>query len=335
MSTSNSSMSGLYLYVFIGLFLILLSCTKVYALENKAQHDERLRINFYQSSCPNAESIARQTLLSNLLLDPTAPAALLRLVFHDCQVQGCDGSILLQSTSSITSELVSERNFGIRRLDFIDRIKAALEAACPNTVSCADIIVMAASNSVAIAGGPNIPIETGRRDTRFSSNLMADKELPSATISVSDLLQIGGTKGLDTGDSVAILGAHTLGVGHCINFANRLQPQDPSLSPPLAAALNLICRLPAPATNLTFAANDLTNLIFDNQYFRDLQGGRGLLTIDSELMKDPRTQGFVNRFAADQNFFFQKFSEAFVKLTRSNVLTGTQGEIRNNCKAVN
>lgn len=66
--------------------------------------------------------------------------------------QGCDGSVLLQSdfSGSIKSELLSDRSFGIRRLDFIDRIKGSLEVACPNTVSCADIIVMAGRDAVAL-----------------------------------------------------------------------------------------------------------------------------------------------------------------------------------------
>lgn len=46
-----------------------------------------LQYDYYSQLCPNAEQIALQTLQSNLFLDITAPAALLRLTFHDCQVQ--------------------------------------------------------------------------------------------------------------------------------------------------------------------------------------------------------------------------------------------------------
>ena len=45
-----------------------------------------LRNNYYAESCPNAEAIARSTLRGLLLRDSTARSALLRLVFHDCQV---------------------------------------------------------------------------------------------------------------------------------------------------------------------------------------------------------------------------------------------------------
>lgn len=88
-------------------------------------------------------------------------------------------------------------------------------------------------------------------------------------------------------------------------------------------------------TNITFFNNDLTNVIFDNQYFRDLQAGRGLLTIDSEIARDPRTQGIVKSMAANQNLFFQTFTSAFQKLTSWQVLTGADGEIRRDCKFVN
>lgn len=66
-----------------------------------AQPTGGLREGFYSQSCPQAEFIARQTLQANLFLDLTAPAALLRLVFHDCQVQ-------VYSSASITREQFSE-----------------------------------------------------------------------------------------------------------------------------------------------------------------------------------------------------------------------------------
>ncbi|MCI43139.1 peroxidase, partial [Trifolium medium] len=61
---------------------------------------------------------------------------------------GCDASILLNDTSTIVSEQGAlPNNNTIRGLDVVNRIKTALESACPKTVSCADILALAAEIS--------------------------------------------------------------------------------------------------------------------------------------------------------------------------------------------
>lgn len=63
------------------------------------------------------------------------------------RVQGCDGSVLLDSTNK-TAEKDSAPNLGsIRGLSQIDEVKAVLEAACPGVVSCADIITLVARDA--------------------------------------------------------------------------------------------------------------------------------------------------------------------------------------------
>jgi peroxidase len=47
----------------------------------------QLTYDYYRSSCLNVETIVRQEMLGIFLVDVTAPAAFLRLMFHDCQVQ--------------------------------------------------------------------------------------------------------------------------------------------------------------------------------------------------------------------------------------------------------
>ena len=64
-------------------------------------------------------------------------------------MQGCDASILLKDSSSIlTIEGSSEKNFGLRKFDLIHNIKSSLEEVCPYTVSCADIIQLAAREAI-------------------------------------------------------------------------------------------------------------------------------------------------------------------------------------------
>lgn len=64
--------------------------------------------------------------------------------------QGCDGSILLDDTPFFTGEKGASPNANsVRGFDVIDRIKAAVNGACRgNVVSCADIVAVAARDSV-------------------------------------------------------------------------------------------------------------------------------------------------------------------------------------------
>ncbi|OMO76910.1 Plant peroxidase [Corchorus capsularis] len=272
------------------------------------------------------------------LQDPTSPAAFLRLLFHDCQVQGCDASILLETGAPRGhSEMVSGKNFGIRKRETIEQIKYILEAECPGQVSCADIIALAAKESVALSGGPNIQIPLGRKDSITCSRRAAETHLPSPDITVDQLLKIFMSKGLNMEESVAILGGHTLGGGHCINIVGRLydRQRNDQINPGFEALLRFHCPTNFPLTNLTVVPNDKTPLTFDNQYFRDVLIGKGLFAIDSSISRDPRTSPIVRKFAADVNYFFHVFSSAFVKLSSANVLTKGKGEVRRRCNQVN
>ncbi len=66
-------------------------------------------------------------------------------------MQGCDGSVLLDPTASNQNpEKLATPNLTLRGFTIIDQAKTALEAVCPQTVSCADIVALAAWDSVTL-----------------------------------------------------------------------------------------------------------------------------------------------------------------------------------------
>ena len=130
--------------------LLLLLAALLFLASAGAASASALSSTFYDASCPRAYDIVRRVIQDARVSDPRIPASLIRLHFHDCFVQGCDGSLLLddvlpaiQSEKNVPANKNSARGFPV-----VDDIKSALENACPGIVSCADILALAAEISV-------------------------------------------------------------------------------------------------------------------------------------------------------------------------------------------
>lgn len=72
-------------------------------------------------------------------------------------VQGCDGSLLVNSTSSNQAEKAASPNLSVAGFDVIDTAKAALESACPGTVSCADIEALMTRDAIGLVSSRFVP----------------------------------------------------------------------------------------------------------------------------------------------------------------------------------
>ncbi|KAE8714288.1 Peroxidase 12 [Hibiscus syriacus] len=105
---------------------------------------------FYQNTCPILEFIIRDYLISVFTNDIGQAAGLLRLHFHDCFVQGCDASVLLDGSASGPGEQQAPPNLSLRARAFeiINELRNRIENACGRIVSCADILALAARDSV-------------------------------------------------------------------------------------------------------------------------------------------------------------------------------------------
>lgn len=66
-------------------------------------------------------------------------------------LQGCDASVLLDDTPNFVGEKTAAPNLNsLRGFEVIDAIKSDLEATCPEIVSCADLLAIAARDSVVL-----------------------------------------------------------------------------------------------------------------------------------------------------------------------------------------
>ncbi|KAL5220232.1 hypothetical protein ABZP36_024945 [Zizania latifolia] len=303
---------------------------------------QQLDPHLYDRSCPQAQQIVASIVGKAHYQDPRMAASLLRLHFHDCFVKGCDASILLDSSAVIVSEKRSNPNRdSARGFEVIDEIKAALEAACPHTVSCADILALAARDSTVMTGGPGWIVPLGRRDSRGASVQGSNNDIPAPNNTLPTIITKFKLQGLDVVDLVALLGSHTIGDSRCTSFRQRLYNQtgnglpDFTLDASYAAALRPRCPRSGGDQNLFFL-DPVTPFKFDNQYYKNLLAYRGLLSSDEVLLTDsPATAELVKLYAANQDIFFQHFGQSMVKMGNISPLTGGKGEIRTNCRRVN
>lgn len=311
--------------------LLLLLCLAAVA-------SAQLSPTFYDSSCPNALSTIKSAVNAAVQKENRMGASLLRLHFHDCFVQGCDASVLLadNAATGFTGEQGAAPNAGsLRGFDVIANIKAQVEAVCKQTVSCADIVAVAARDSVVALGGPSWTVPLGRRDSTTASLSLANSDLPPPFFNLGQLITAFGNKGFTATEMATLSGAHTIGQAQCKNFRDHIY-NDTNINQGFASSLKANCPRPTGSGDGNLAPLDTTTpYSFDNAYYSNLLSQKGLLHSDQELFNGGSTDNTVRNFASNSAAFSSAFAAAMVKMGNLSPLTGSQGQIRLTCSTVN
>ncbi|CAI9303311.1 unnamed protein product [Lactuca saligna] len=320
----------------IPLFFLVLLAT----LTSLAQ-GQGTRNGFYQTSCPRVEAIVQSAVAAADRANAGVPPGLVRMFFHDCFVNGCDASILLNGPSS---ERTAPPNSLLRGFEIIDAAKTELERVCPGVVSCADILALAARDSVLLAGGiARWAVPLGRRDG-LVSRAADTANLPAFNDAVDVQIRKFAEKGLNAQDLVTLSGAHTIGTAACALFSYRLynfnntNGPDPSINQAFLPTLRNLCPNGGDGSRRVALDTGSQNR-FDNSYYANLRNGRGVLESDQVLWSNPTTQRLVQRFLGVRGLlgltFNVEFARSMVRMGNIEVKTGTQGEIRRVCSAIN
>ncbi|GJU29616.1 peroxidase 5 [Tanacetum coccineum] len=125
----------------------------------------------------------------------------------------CNGPVLIDSTSSNTSEKDSPANNpSLCGFSVIDNAKTILEKVCPGVVSCNDIVAFAARDGFQIVRkwlpdnwGLEYDVPSGRRDGRVSL-ITETTRLPPPTSNLNQLTKLFSSNGLTQEEMVTLSG---------------------------------------------------------------------------------------------------------------------------------
>ncbi|KAH0450597.1 hypothetical protein IEQ34_021289 [Dendrobium chrysotoxum] len=250
-------------------------------------------------------------------------------------VSVCDGSILLDDTPTFTGEKTALPNKNsVRGFDVINTIKANVESACKQVVSCADIVTVAARDSVVALGGPDWDVLLGRRDSLTANLSQANTDLPGPQLNLSALISAFSKKGLNVQDMVALSGAHTIGKARCITFRSRIY-NDTNINASFASSLRANCSTSSSNDSNLAPLDTVSPTNFDNSYYNNLLNEKGLLHSDQQLYNGNFTDSQVIDYVDNPANFFIDFTNAIIIMGNISPLTGTAGEIRLNCSKIN
>ncbi|CAD6264281.1 unnamed protein product [Miscanthus lutarioriparius] len=267
-------------------------------------------------------------------------------ISHLTMTTGCDASVLLDRVDGRKSERDAGPNQSLRGIGAIEAIKQRVEAACPRTVSCADILALAARDSLVLVGGPTYPVLTGRRDSAqsFYHDVVDGGGIPPPNATYAMTLAAFARRGREftERETVALLGAHSIGKVRCRFFADRIYDfagtgaPDDSIDPDMVGEMRAVCGGDgddgAAAMEMGYYRQG-REVGFGAHYYAKLLEGRGILRADQQLTAGS-TVRWVRVYASGargEEVFREDFAHAMVKLSALAPLTGSAGQVRISC----
>ncbi|XP_076941967.1 cationic peroxidase 1-like [Bidens hawaiensis] len=315
-------------------FLSLLVSLIIFIVSASSSSDSGLSSSYYDQICPEALLTIKLVVEDAVAQEQRMGASLLRLHFHDCFVNGCDASVLLDQTSTIDSEKNAASNLNSARgFEVIDEIKIEVNKVCGRPiVSCADILAIADRDSVVALGGPWWKVKLGRRDSTTASRTIANNKMMTPFMDLPAMIKNFEDQGLNEKDLVVLSGAHTLGFAQCRTFRSRIY-NETNIDPAFASHVQAIC--PQVGGDTMLAPLDPTPGSFDVKYFFDIVSKKGLLSTDQALFNGKDTSELVLKYSRNKKEFSKDFAKSMIKMGDMKPLTRNKGEIRQDCRKVN
>ncbi|XP_037430818.1 peroxidase 5-like [Triticum dicoccoides] len=306
----------------------------------------------------DVEGTVRTEVENAIKSNPGVGAALIRLVFHDCWVNGCDGSVLLDQTpSGSNTEKKAINNMGLDGFSLVDTIKSKLG----NSVSCADIVVFAGRDAARYLSGGKIAytVPSGRKDGIVSSAAAADAILPQSTFEFQQLKDNFAKKNFTQEELVILSGAHSIGVSHLSSFQDRLNgttatPINDSYKQALVADIEAQknsqnTQDPIEKNNIrdmslkfqndsgydTTGVNTAAKGALDNSYYHANLQNRVLFKSDWVMRTDIKAGGDMAEYMNNATKWNNDFAATMVKLSKLPAEGSTHYEIRKNCRVTN
>lgn len=124
-----------------------------------------------------------------------------------------------------------------------------------------------------------------------------------------------------------------MGQAKCVLFRDRIY-NETSINSAFSTSLKSNC--PNSGSDDNLSPLDVTSpVFFDNAYYKNLVNNKGLLHSDQQLFSGGSTDSQVTTYSTTASAFFADFANAMVKMGSLNLLTGSNGQIRTNCRKIN